>query len=259
VVLESVAASSDHNLIVMPSPTKPTVLRRLPADYMAGASSSPLLTAEWVGEQGPRITGLGSEAASTSLYARHQGGLLSRALGTAVHSLLEDFARLRTTLDSESACAALSLQQPRIAARIRASGLDEAQASHLAARALQQALDSAADPLGAWILSPQAEAASELRWTGVIAGALCNVRIDRIFRAGAAPLEKDEDHWWIVDYKTAHEESADPGATLAALRPLFAPQLAAYAAVLRALHGPDAQVCAGLYYPRMLQFDWWEI
>lgn len=262
-VLESVAASSDssslNNLIVMPSSVKPTILRRLPADYTPVAPSSPILSPEWAGEQGPRITGLSSEAVSTGLYARHRGGLLSRALGTAVHSLLEDFARLRTALDSEAACAALALQQPRIAAQIRAAGLDEAQASHLAARALQQALDSAEDPMGAWILSPHAEAASELGWTGVIGGVLRSVRVDRVFRAAAAPLAEGEDYWWIVDYKTAHEETADPAATLAALRPLFAPQLAAYAAVLRALHGPDAQVRAGLYYPRMLQFDWWEI
>jgi hypothetical protein len=40
---------------------------------------------------------------------------------------------------------------------------------------------------------------------------------------------------------------------------LFAPQLATYADVLRKLHGADAPIRAGLYYPRMLLFDWWEI
>ena len=65
--------------------------------------------------------------------------------------------------------------------------------------------------------------------------------------------------WWIVDYKTAHADSADPALTLPALRPLFAPQIEAYARVLRNLHGADAVVRAGLYYPRMLLLDWWEL
>ena len=257
-VLEAVAASSQSNLIVMPAQAKPTILCRLPADYMPGASSFPHPSAEREGEQEPQITGLNFAVDSTTFYARYQGGLLSRALGTAVHALLEEFARLRTTLETDAACAALAAQQSRITARIRAAGLDEAQAARLAAQAMEQALHTAADPIGAWVLSPHADAASELRWTGMADGNPRNVRIDRLFRAGGTPLAEGEYCWWIVDYKTAHEESADPAATLAALRPLFAAQLAAYAAVLRALHGADARVCAGLYYPRMLQFDWWE-
>jgi ATP-dependent exoDNAse (exonuclease V) beta subunit len=258
-VLEGVAASSESNLLVMPTPMKPTLLRRLPAEYKPCTSSFPLLPAEMVGRPELQITGLNFAVDTTSLYARHQGGLLSRALGTAVHSLLEEFARLRNELGIDASCAALTLLQPRIAAQVRASGLDEAQASRVAAQALQQALSSAAEPVGAWILSPHADAASEVRWTGVISGGLRNVRVDRLFRAAAAPRAGGEDHWWIIDYKTAHEESTDPAATLAALRPLFAPQLAAYASVLRTLRGPDARINAGLYYPRMLQFDWWEI
>jgi hypothetical protein len=51
----------------------------------------------------------------------------------------------------------------------------------------------------------------------------------------------------------------DPAAALARLRPLFAPQLEAYARVLRNLHGEDAIIRAGLYYPRRSLLDWWEI
>jgi len=47
--------------------------------------------------------------------------------------------------------------------------------------------------------------------------------------------------------------------TPGAFRPLFAPQLQAYAQILRNLHGPDATIRAGLYYPRMLLLDWWEL
>jgi hypothetical protein len=41
------------------------------------------------------------------------------------------------------------------------------------------------------------------------------------------------------------------------LRAIFAPQIETYAEVLRKLHGSDAQVRAGLYYPRMASLDWW--
>jgi hypothetical protein len=51
----------------------------------------------------------------------------------------------------------------------------------------------------------------------------------------------------------------DPAAALAKLRPLFAPQIQEYAAMLRKLHGTDAPIRAGLYYPRMLLLDWWEL
>jgi hypothetical protein len=62
-----------------------------------------------------------------------------------------------------------------------------------------------------------------------------------------------------VDYKTAHAENADPAAILPELRKIFAPQLEAYAEVLRNLHGKDSLIRVGLYYPRMLLLDWWEL
>jgi hypothetical protein len=85
------------------------------------------------------------------------------------------------------------------------------------------------------------------------------VRVDRVFRAGLTPESDGEQAWWIVDYKTVHAAAPDPAAALPALRTLFAPQLETYAGFLRNLHGSDAVIRAGLYYPRMLLFDWWEI
>ena len=43
------------------------------------------------------------------------------------------------------------------------------------------------------------------------------------------------------------------------MREIFAPQVNAYAELLRKLHGADAPIRAGLYYPRMFLFDWWEL
>ncbi len=185
--------------------------------------------------------------------------MLSRAFGTAVHALLEELARLRTRYDWEPARKALRRFEPRIAAQVRASGVEQAQSARIAAQALESALSASNDPIGQWILSPHADAESEVRWAGVVAGSLSTVRVDRIFRAGPTPQSEGEDCWWIVDYKTAHADNADPATALPELRTIFAPQLEAYATILRNLHGADSPIRAGLYYPRMLALDWWEL
>jgi ATP-dependent helicase/nuclease subunit A len=268
--IESIAAVGEGDLFVVPSaapPAKPTVLRRLPEDYRnlpetdrAPSFSRPF--AEKVGDQRSQhagAPGLAFETWESRVYARHEGGLLSRALGTAVHALLEELARLRANADWQAARAALHEFQPRIASQARALGIALPQATQIANDALQIALDASNDPMGQWILSPHLEAAAEIRWTGVVDGALTNVRVDRIFRAGLTPQSEGQEAWWVIDYKTADTNDTDPTAALARLRPLFAPQLEAYARVLRNLHGADAVIRAGLYYPRMSLLDWWEI
>ena len=255
--IESLAAAAESNLLVMPSPVKPTLLRRLPPDYQRGDSEQVVSLPKTRPE--PVEKSLVSDAREYRLYTRHEGGLLSRALGTAVHALLEDLARLRATNEWKSARVMLAQYEPRIAAQVRAIGIDQSKAAAIAAEALQLALKASHDPAAQWILSPHAEAASEVRWTGVVAGSLRTVRVDRVFRAGANFFSEGEDCWWIVDYKTAHAETPDQDAALPEFRRLFAPQLGAYAEVLRKMHGNDTLIRAGLYYPRMLLFDWWEM
>jgi ATP-dependent exoDNAse (exonuclease V) beta subunit len=267
--IESLAASGESNLAVMPSSIRPTLLRRLPPDYRAALSSQvlknegspPHRRRPVCGDPGPGapaeslVIGTGP----AQLYPRHEGGVLSRALGRSVHSLLEELARLRAGLDWEAARAALSGYQPRIAAQVRAIGVDQPHASQIAAEALQLALKASHDPIGSWILSPHAAAASEAAWAGVVASQLHAVRVDRVFRAGPTPGSKGEDCWWIIDYKTTHAGNMDPAKALPGLRELYAPQLEAYAGLLRNLHGGNAPIFAGLYYPRIPLLDWWEI
>jgi ATP-dependent helicase/nuclease subunit A len=198
-------------------------------------------------------------AGNEQLYTRHEGGLLSRALGTAVHTLLEELARHRATGDWQSARASLQQYIPRTAAQIRAAGIAPAQAAQIAAAALQIALNASQDPIGQWILSPHPDAESEVRWIGAVAGVLTNVRVDRIFRAGPIPHSESSAAWWIVDYKTAHADSLDPALAVPKMRSLFEPQLEVYAQVLRNLHGADAVIRGGLYYPRMSLLDWWQL
>ena len=241
-------AARAGKLIVMPS-GKPTVLRRLPSEF-AFSEGGLALDANGVGVVG---------VDATVLYTRHEGGALSRALGSAVHSLLEELARLRTTMEWDEARTTLAQLRPRISAQIRAIGTTRADAELISTQALNHALQASKDPYGQWILSPHVEAASEAAWAGVVSGTLRSVRVDRVFRANTEPLTEGDAAWWIVDYKTAHADDLGPLNAKLELRSLFAPQLEAYAAVLRNLHGKDAHVCAALYYPRMSLLDWWEV
>ena len=250
--IESIAASGESNLLVMPSLARPTLLRRLPLDYQPA-----LIEALGHPAEDSAVIGLGIGSARP--YARHEGGLLSRALGTAVHTLLEELARLRTELDWEAARSVLLQFEPGIVAQTRAVGLDRPMAARIAAEARQIVLDASHDAIGSWILSPHAGAASEAAWTGVVAGGLRSVRVDRVFQAGPAPCSEGEDCWWIVDYKTAHADDIDPAKALPEFRQLFAPQIEAYSELLLRLHGAEIRIIAGLYYPRMLLLDWWEL
>jgi ATP-dependent exoDNAse (exonuclease V) beta subunit len=249
-IIESLAASAESNLLVMPAPLTPTLLRRLPPNFrpVQAEHSTPSAEAQ-------PVVGMDAD----NRYQRHEGGLLSRALGTAVHALLDTLARLHKSNDWEATRASIKQYQPRIAAQVRAAGIDPTKAAAIATEALRIAIDATHDPIGNWILSPHIDDASEARWTGVVAGSLRTVQVDRVFRAGPTPLSTGNEAWWIIDYKTTHADAPDPVAALPQLRTTFAPQLLAYAEVLRKLHGTSAPVRAGLYYPRMLLFDYWEI
>jgi len=248
-IIDTIAAEGLSNLVFMPSPTQPTFLRRLPPDFQTSIATGANVSAP------ESLIGLGD----ANPYQRHAGGQISRSLGNAVHKLLEELARLRTTLDWDSALTALENIRPHITASVRSAGLSLAAAQTVTAQAFACALSAARDAHGQWILSPHAEAVSESGWVGIVGGNLRTVRVDRLFRAGLEPLQPGSQALWIIDYKTAHAENIDALSALPAFRTTFEPQLRMYAAVLRNLHGPNLQLRAGLYYPRMSLFDWWEI
>ncbi len=248
--IESLAASAAENSSPAPSTATPAVIRRLPASYRSAPSQFSSAAEE-------PLLGAGR------FYERHQGGLLSRALGKSVHLLLQQLAQLIATQTDQTARASLARLQPRIAAGIRAAGIEPQHSARIAAQALEIALQAAGDPLAQWILAPHAGAANEVRWTGVVAGSLRTVQADRVFCAGPAPqstaASPADETWWIIDYKTAHEDGLDPAAALPQLRAIFAPQIEAYAKVLRNLRGAGINLCGGLYYPRMSLLDWWQL
>jgi ATP-dependent exoDNAse (exonuclease V) beta subunit len=223
----------------MEAPGKPAILHRLPADYEPPAA--------------PSHTSRGTLAALSDQrnYQRHEGGLVSRALGIAVHVLMAELTQPHSLSSSQST---LQNALPHLTAEIRATGIDLAEAERITAQALEIIQRAISDVDAQWILSPHIDAASETRWTGVLDGKLRTVQADRVFRAGAELHADGNGVWWIIDYKTIESE-----APLPELRKLFQPQLDLYARVLRLLHGPGAEIRAGLYYPRMRLFDCWKI
>jgi len=227
------------------------MLRRLPADF--SATREPALGTF----EEPPLLG------NNRLYERHEGGLLPRSLGRAAHLLLQELSQLMAAHSRQDALAALHGILPWVTAQIRSAGVDRKQADRIAKEALDLAARASADPAGKWILAPHADASSEIRWTGVVDGKLRTVQVDRVFRAGAAPgtdtQPGEAGTWWIIDYKTAYQEGASGEAVLPGLRRIFAPQIEAYAKVLRNLQGHGAAIRGGLYYPRMGLFDWWEL
>ncbi|MGB6975405.1 MAG: UvrD-helicase domain-containing protein [Terracidiphilus sp.] len=251
--LAAVSASQSASADCSSAP-RPALLRRLPADF-----ELPPLAAS--GATATDLTPFAADAplADAPLFDRHEGGLPTRTLGLAVHALFQQLAHFRATLDLSAALESIQTLRPRLIAQARATGLTLAQANSSTALAFQLAAQAAADPIAQWVLAPHPGAAAEAAWTGLVAGSLRTVRVDRLFRAGPEPLASGDDFWWIVDYKTAHADALNPAQTLPELRAQFAPQLQAYAAVLRLLHGEAAQLRAALYYPRLLKLDWWEI
>src|SRR5579862_937463 len=247
-ILDEIAASEGSNLLVMPVPSRPTPMRRLPADFEAPRG---------IDFGRARATSVGS-APVNQPYQRHEGGLTSRAIGNAVHRFMEELARLRTSLDWPAARTRLSMLHPAVTAQIRACGITRAKAESMSAEALGLAIKASEDAHGRWILSPHPGSESEASWSGVADGELRTVRVDRIFRSGLEPLHEGDDAWWIVDYKTT-EVQAQGLFSVSTLRDLFAPQLESYAGILRGLHGSACCIRAGLYYPRMLAFDWWDV
>jgi ATP-dependent exoDNAse (exonuclease V) beta subunit len=104
------------------------------------------------------------------------------------------------------------------------------------------------DPRARWILSPHADAASELRLTGVIDGAIANLAVDRTF-------VDEQGTRWIVDYKTGMHEGGSLEAFLDREQQRYRAQLDRYAQVLHKLDGRPVRMA--LYFPLLQAWREW--
>jgi ATP-dependent exoDNAse (exonuclease V) beta subunit len=140
---------------------------------------------------------------------------------------------------------------------LRAAAFPAEQTSGTLAEILAAAEAAAADQVGRWLLSPHPSAQSEASWTGWVEGRLQTLRADRVFRAGAEPLQEGSDYFWVVDYKTSLYSGNDVAVFLAQQRAFYEPQLASYGRALRKLHGEDLRLRFGLYFPRIVRLEYW--
>jgi hypothetical protein len=192
---------------------------------------------------------LGQSAAPE--FRRPEGSRQARVLGSAVHALLQRLGPQLATLS----LGELSAHTSSVLRGFALSGDALASATATVTNMLAAA---APDPVCQWILAPHPESQSEASWSSFADARLRTLRADRLFRAGPAPLAAGSEFLWIVDYKTGPARSGDRAAFLAGERITYAPQLLAYARILRELHGPDTPLRLGLYYPAIPVLDWWD-
>jgi len=221
---------------------KPRTVRRLPATADIAA-----LNAQQAGTPLPR--GYEQESIPQREYRRAEGSLSARALGTVVHAYLD---RIAQEFAAGATAASLQIESwlPGITAMLRSAGLPPTDVQHRAAQALAALRSTLDDAQGQWVLAPHPQAASEIAmstWTA--AGTLATYRMDRNFRAGAAPLQAGDNFLWIVDYKiSAQDESTDP-AILAVESEKHRSQLEAYARVQQLALTDAVGIRLAAFYP----------
>ena len=277
-------AAEASNVLQMPDASplrmaRPTILRRLPEGYQPPEFRSYSTSSSGTPHSSRR------DELQEPLYARTEGGLRSRLLGTAIHALFEELSNLRQSMGPAEAADAVANALPSVTAKIRGEGLTRAEAERLAGEALAVAQQASTDPTGSWILAPHPQADTEARWTGLVnVGAvdatgpkrMKDLRPDRIFFAAPPPDLKwiadaaspNEPVWWIIDYKSAGAggmnltDDTAKQAFLIAHRLQFRKQLAEYAEVLRDLlrvKGEETTpIRTGIYYSRLQLLDIWD-
>lgn len=167
---------------------------------------------------------------------------IARHVGTVTHRHLQLIAQQgRDAWDGNR----ISTARPGIERALRQLGVaddDLHGATDRVVIALTRTLD---DERGRWLLSDQADAASELRLTGLIDGHAVDAVIDRTFVDAKGTR-------WIIDFKTGGHEGADREVFLDREAGRYAPQLRRYAALY-----PGQSVRLALYFP--LLSAWREI
>jgi ATP-dependent helicase/nuclease subunit A len=251
-VLDTVAAAGARSGF---DPSGGTRLYRLPFGWMPVPVAPNL---EWAAERHESIP-----ASVEGEFHRPQASYSSRILGTTIHALFEQAARLlvrgRSEADLHEALPELRVHANTLA---RNSGLLPQEAAVIANKAVQALEETLSDPTGLWILSSHRESQTESSWTGMIEGVPRTLRIDRSFIAGPEPLLSEsslqgESCLWIIDYKTASHGPSAIEEFLDAEKLQYAAQLESYAEILKLANGAETQIRLGLYYPFLARLVWW--
>jgi len=240
----------------------PGVMEEIAATTASGTRVRRLpLSAEWTREEHEdawaETRTLQSPGRETR-FRRPEGSRLARAVGQVLHTMLE-------RMGAEIAVGRWNAagMEGKVLRLLRDHALHQDQVQEAAREVLRMLEMCEADEEARWILGEHEGAASEPSWTGRGPdGVLRTLRADRVFQAGARPMEAGDGYLWIVDYKTSVPlggESAEE--FLRRERTVYAPQLRAYGEVLSAARGTKLPVRLALYYPRLEsgnRLDWWE-
>ncbi len=229
-------------------------LVRLPADWLPEmrdtASVLPQVTAaarsadEWPESRGDELEAEGFDFA-TPIAA----GITGRAIGTVVHTLLEQVARNISSGESLAAAGPWLASRTRsIQTLLRMQRVPEPSLARASRSAIDLVQKTLASKTGQWVLASHAGADNEVRISLPAATEKTEQRLDRIFLAGAEPHSSGDSHLWIVDYKTASHGSRGLEEFLEKRRRSYGPKMLAYANALRALRNDNLPVICALYY-----------
>jgi ATP-dependent exoDNAse (exonuclease V) beta subunit len=209
----------------------PPRLRRLPLTWTPPAAPTSLAT-----------TGTALAADHDTRISFRWAGETARHVGVVAHDLL---ARItREGLPSWSRERATSLR-PAIGAALAGQGVPPHQLEDATTQAIAIVVTTLGTERGRWILTPHAEAASELELTGLVDSCVVRTRIDRTF-------VDDANVRWIVDFKTGVHQGGDVPAFLDHEQQRYQVEMSRYAtlaAAIDAADGHDRPIRCGLYDP----------
>ena len=198
----------------------------------------------------------GETATIPGYFERPEGSFAARAFGNAMHAFVEVLTkRLADGADAKTLLREIGGWTARITAVLRGDGLAPEVVDRLVARVKAGLSNMLNDAEGLWVLGAHRGAMSEFALTSW-SQRRSSVRLDRVFLAGAKPLEAGDDYLWIIDYKTATHGRESLDEFLTDERAKYGPQIEAYAQVM-ADRAEAGQLRVGLYYPMLAQLVWW--
>lgn len=242
----AIAAGADE--LASSAITSTDTVQRIPLgiDFRAHLPQAKTLSALVVGA---------ANTPSSTAFQRPEGSFAVRAFGNVVHRYLEYLAEQRAAgTETATLIEEIARWLRRLHTSLRGEGLMPAAAAREAERVQRALLQTLGDPVGAWILTPHPNHASEHTMHLQQAGSL---RVDRTFLAGETPLSTGDACIWIIDYKTTEQGSfSDDGFEREALH-TYGEQMETYAGLRRLLPGGDCPIYLGLYYPLIPRLIWW--
>ena len=169
----------------------------------------------------------------------------AKHVGTVVHGFLQWIAK--DGLERWNA-QRIGGMHDAFACGLAPLGVPQSEMQSAVARVAEALTANITDERGRWVLGAQAEARSELRLTGALAGEIVSVAIDRTF-------VDEHGTRWIVDYKTGIHAGGDPEGFLDREQERYRAQLERYAALVRELDRRPIRL--GLYFPLLRGWREW--